>query len=392
MGEGLQHDFDHPDSELDLLMEQLIDILLRMDANQIPLILASLCCVLAVGIFLFLVINQQFAKVFKIWDSKFVEHDEAVLIELLTTQDTMLLRKLHRRQSTRDLIVRLAGKIQGDSTAALIGAYAYLGFAIADIKLLASSPLVTRMRALQRCRTLRLPLPDEAWRVMLNHTDITYRWAAMEYLILSREKESLLWLAWFLNQAQNRETGMALHLSCCLAKTSPGVFPFLLDHSQDPFLTRVWLHTLSLYPVPGSEEIVMKKMGVKPSSDLLMNGMRALAAAPSESTKAYLFSLASHQDWNIRRLLAELLQGFQDPQVISCLAELAEDMSFPVRMQALESLMVNGDEGRFVVRGIGRIPDHPSHSLVKAVSGGVDHDVETKDTDRQGSVDERISA
>ncbi|RZA24885.1 MAG: HEAT repeat domain-containing protein [Proteobacteria bacterium] len=349
-------------------MEYLIGLTLNLHAGHIPLGLALVCFVMAFAIFVYLIVQQQFGRLYTHWDERYVAEDEETIIELLATQNSALLAKLHRRRSTRDLIVRFSGKLQGDSTAVLVAAYSYLGFAIHDIKLLASAPLVKRMQALQRCRLLRLPLPDEAWRVMLNHSDLTYRWAAMEYLVLSREKESLLWLSWFLNQAENRETGMALHLSCCLAKTSPSVFPFLLDHSRDIFLTRIWLHTLSLYPVPGSEGIVMNKIGDKPNSDLLMLGMRALAAAPSETTKRYLFDLANHRDWNVRRLLAELLQGFQDPQVVHCLEELSEDMSFPVRMQALESLLVNGEEGRDVLRGIARIPDHPSHSLIATVA------------------------
>jgi hypothetical protein len=351
------------------LMDGFIGLAMGLNAGHIPLALAIVCFALAFGIFLYLIVQQQLSRVYWSWNARYAAEDEATIIELLATQDRVLLGRLHRRRSTRDLIVLFAGKLQGDSTAILVAAYSYLGFAIRDIERLASAPLVQRMQALQRCRILRLPLPDDAWRAMLNHSDLTYRWAAMEYLILSRGKESLLWLSGFLNQPENRETGMALHLSCCLAKTSPAIFPFLLDHSKDVFLIRVWLHTLSLYPVPGSEDVVMHKMGDKPNSELLMLGMRALAAAPSEVTKAYLFRLSNHRDWNVRRLLAELLQSFQDPQVIHCLEELSEDLAFPVRMQALESLLVNGEEGRRVLRGIARIADHPSRALLATVTG-----------------------
>ncbi|MBC7658548.1 MAG: hypothetical protein H7249_02480 [Chitinophagaceae bacterium] len=189
--------------------------------SDIPVYLAAASFLLAFTIFVFLIIHQQFKGLYRLWDERFAERDEDLLMQLIATGNVSLLAKLNRSQSTRDLIIRIASKLQGEAVHQLIGAYNYLGFAMDDFHQLAHSNIVRRMQALQRCRTLKLPLPNEAWTKLLEHPNQTYRWAAMEYLILVKAKDSLLWLLAFLQLPFNQETGMALHLSCCFAKTSP---------------------------------------------------------------------------------------------------------------------------------------------------------------------------
>ncbi|RYZ48803.1 MAG: hypothetical protein EOP07_25355, partial [Proteobacteria bacterium] len=253
--------------------------------SDIPVYASIVCLALAVSIFLFLILNQQLLNLYKIFDSRFSASDERIIMEIVTSGNNSLLSGLHRTNNTRDKIINIASKLQGESVTQLVGVYSYLGFAVDDFKRLASGSLVERMRALQRCRTMRLTLPEEAWGTLLSHPNQTFRWAAMEYLILLKTKDSLLWLLWFLKIPHNQQTGMALHLCCCFAKNSPMAFPFLLDHSDDPFLKKIWLQTLALYPVAGSEDIVMSKLGQKPSVEFLCMAMKALGASSSNQTK-----------------------------------------------------------------------------------------------------------
>ena len=342
---------------------------LVLSFQDIPIFLSVGCFFLAFAILAFLITRQQFVNLYGRWDARSAADDEAVLMELLASGNVSLLSRLHRRNSTRDMIVRFASKLQGDSIHQLIGAYSYLGFAVDDFRLLAQSSLIERMKALQRCRILRLPLPEEAWAQLLMNPDQVFRWATMEYLILLKAKDSLLWLLWFLKMPENQQAGMALHLSCCFAKSSPFAFPFLLDHSDDKFLRKIWIQTLAIYPVDGTEDIILQKLGERPDIEMLCIGMRALGASSSESTKEFLLRLATHKDWNVRRLLAELLHAFNDADIIDCLGYLAEDVSFPVRMQALETLSVLGDSGRMELERIARAEGHPSNLLVQKVIG-----------------------
>jgi hypothetical protein len=337
--------------------------------SDIPVYASIICFALAVSIFLFLILHQQVLNIYKVFDARFAAGDEQIIMEIVTSGNNSLLSGLHRTHSTRDMIIRIASKLQGESVTQLVGIYSYLGFAVDDFKRLATGSLVERMRALQRCRTMRLTLPEEAWATLLRHPDQTFRWASMEYLILLKTKDSLLWLLWFLKIPQNQQTGMALHLCCCFAKNSPMAFPFLLDHSDDPFLKKIWLQTLALYPVPGSEDVVMSKLGQKPSVDLLCMAMKALGASSSNQTKGFLLNLAMHKDWNVRKLLAEVLQNFSDGDVIDCLGYLAEDVSFPVRMSALETLSLLGEPGHIELERIADAPGHPSNLLVHKIIG-----------------------
>jgi len=337
--------------------------------SDLPIYASMACFVLTLSIFLFLILHQQIANLYKRWDSRFSAADEATLMELLATGNAALLPKLHRSYHTRDMIVRIASKMQGDGVTLLIGAYSFLGFAVADFKDLAEANLLRRMKALERCRTLKLPLPESAWGVLLSYRDQTFRWSAMEYLILLKAKDSLLWLLWFLNVPHNQVTGMALHLSCCFAKTSPLVLPILLDHSDDKFLHKIWLQTLALYPVVGSEDIILRIMGERPATEILGFGMRALAASSSETTKQFLLVQAIHKDWTVRKLVAELLQSFSDMEVIDCLGFLAEDMSFPVRMEALETLNMLGPLGQIELDRIAQMDNHPAKLLVEKIIG-----------------------
>lgn len=348
------------------MIESLFDTFIP-SFEDIPIVLSVACFFLSFFIFVFLITQQQFKNLYGRWDARSAPADEAVLMELLVSGNVSLLSHLHRRSSTRDMIVRFASKLQGESINRLIGAYSYLGFAVDDFKLLVHSSLIERMKALQRCRILRLPLPEEAWARLLSHPDQVFRWATMEYLILLKAKDSLLWLLWFLKMPQNQEAGMALHLSCCFARSSPFALPFLLDHSDDKFLRKIWIQTLAIYPVDGIEEIILQKIGEKPDVDMLCMGMRALGASSSDQTKEFLLRLATHKDWNVRRLLAELLQAFSDSDIIDCLGYLAEDISFPVRMQALETLNALGDLGRLELERISTTEGHPSHQLVQKV-------------------------
>lgn len=335
--------------------------------DSVPVFMTVGCLFLSFFIFVFLITHQQFKNLYGRWDARALAADEAVLMDLLATGNVSLLSRLHRRNSTRDLIVRFASKLQGESMNQLIGAYSFLGFAVEDFKMLVSGDLVERTKSLQRCRTLRLPLPEEAWTSLLNHPDLVFRWATMEYLILIKSKESLLWLLWFLKDPKNQEAGMALHLSCCFAKSSPSAFPFLLDHSDDRFLCKIWLQTLAIYPVDGTEDIILQKLGERPNVDLLCMAMRALGGSSSDRTKSFLIRLAPHKDWNVRRLLAELLHAFNDSDIIDCLGFLAEDVSFPVRMQALETLSTLGESGQAELARIAEAEGHPSHQLVQKI-------------------------
>lgn len=271
--------------------------------------------------------------------------------------------KLHMNSALRDFIVRFAGTVMGREKELLGTLYESLGFSIQDASLIHHGSNLEMAEALARCRTLEFDLPDAEWKFLLSHPKLTYRWAALEYLIAVKKKFSLPWLFVFFSENRNRKKGVMQHLLSCVAKSAPESIPTILDFSDDELISEQCLRVLAVYPQPGLEDRIIRSMRSSSSDESFIAAVKALGAAPS-LTSLNLFRLAStHSHWVVRLEIARALVHFDEPEALGLLSQLATDSSYHVRLRTIETLLDLGVVATEVSQEILISTDHPSHAL-----------------------------
>ena len=295
-----------------------------------------------------------------------LKRGEALILEFIQTSDGDHLAGLSRSQELRDLIVRMGTNLSGDIQTKLMLAYDHLGFVLDDFRAMARSDSAERVFALERCRSLCVPLPEEAWPLLLRSRTLVCRWATMEYLVLMKGRAAMPWVIHFIYHGANRKKGVILHMLACLARVSPEIIPVLLDHCDDDFYREALVRTLTSYPAPGCESIIARSIGTGSSPELLISGIRALGVHPSPTSRPFLLALIGHENWAVRMMVADSLKAFVEPEVNEALTTLTIDTSFQVRTKAVSSLIALGN--RESLEMLAEDPSHPSHGIYKRLT------------------------
>lgn len=270
----------------------------------------------------------------------------------------------HIRHSTvlRDGILHLASSFAGDLSEKLLILYNHLGFLKQDHSDLRSSNHGRVIAALSRCRTMRIPLSNQEWEALMSHPYQAVTWAAMEYIITMKGKQSLLWVLQFLHSRECPK-GVALHLMSCIGKISPEVLPVVLEHCDGSKLQEILLRAMTAYPVASGGKAIVSVLQTNGELEVLIAGVKALAVNPIHTSEAVFHQLARNPSWVVRMLAAETLSLFDSAESLAILELLSLDMSYYVRQKAIASIANLPSRGASILETIANTPDHPSQNL-----------------------------
>jgi HEAT repeat protein len=319
---------------------------------------------LFVGIGCLILIIKSSLRAYDAYLRKNINHDEQVIFDFIRSGNKQINRQLTVNSALRDFIAEIAHTVVGEEKTKLMVLYTHLGFTVKDYRSLRAMRLEPKMLALSRCRKLGIPLPDEAWDWLLKVRDPYLKWAALEYLIEIKREKSLPFLFQYLFTTKNLNRGIGLHLLACLAKKRPETVAFLLDHVEEESLLVLILRTLAIYPHPGAEASIASHIKDSAPRELLIATAKALAAHESELSLKILVQLSTHNDWVVRTIIAKALAAYPVPESLAALKELSVDFSYPVRDNAVTSLLKLSTISAEIVQEIREQSFHPSHLIL----------------------------
>lgn len=265
----------------------------------------------------------------------------------------------------QDTIINMARLNSGEYKTRLMLLYHHLGFTKIDSKNLNSLSLAKKINAIERCRVLDIPMPDEVFHKHIKSKNLVFRWMLMEYVIHLKGKKSLpLVISYLFNQNQRNHRGITLHLLCCLAEKSPESIPFLLDHCDDLYFKEIILHVFTIYPVAGQEELILSQINSNFPEELIIAAVKALVSNPSISLLHAIKELAQHQNWVIRMIAIKSLTQYPVAQVRDCLEAAILDVSYHVRLNAIKTIISFQPELDDLISEVISEKMHPSHEIL----------------------------
>lgn len=298
------------------------------------------------------------------WQLSDFEADKKLVGDYLRTLDIEIAYQIHSRsEMLKRYICNLAETVDGDMDQNLLDLYSELGFVAIDLRRLESKLYYRRVDALTCLRAFQYPLGDDQWDRLLTETRWEFRWATMEYLVSIKGKNALSRLVAFLSARNNIYQGNLHHLLAHFASIDGDAIAYLLSHADDERLQEALLKTLSIYPVPGSEEIIRSSFNYMANKAVIISGLEALDAHPDKANLKFLEQFAIHEDQRVRTALAKNLRHY--PGGVGMLDSLAIDGSFEVRAQVASALEELLPYSGTVVSEILATPAHPCHEPLK---------------------------
>ncbi len=298
-----------------------------------------------------------------------IEADERRILQFIQSGDPKLAAEMTRTVALREHIIKVGRGLSGDLLSKLMILYTTLEFTRGDFRAMAHGRRQTRLLAMERCRALLIPLPEEAWSILLSDRLPSARWAAMEYLIAAKGRAALPWvLHYIVEETAKRKArkGVLVHLAACLAQHTPEILPHLLDHVDRDAHREILLLVLAQYPSLGAEHRIVRALRADSSASLLLAGVKALGSHPSRDSLAAIGFLAENKIAGIRQAVAEALSRFGDPAAADMLGRLAVDSSYQVRLAAVTSLVeLRAD---LEIEVIAQDPAHPAHLMWRRFS------------------------
>lgn len=290
-------------------------------------------------------------------------HQKSVIRECLEFKNVEYLSKIKRPNVyLRVHLLKLAEKIEGETLNLLTEVYSNLGYVDKDINDLESIFYFKRASALSRLRVFEYPIPNNLWPKLFMDSKLEFRWAAMEYYIISKRKACLPNLMAFVSNPKNVNRGYAHHLLAKYASIDGMAIPFLLEHCDNEHLKEALLRVLSIYPVPGSDYVIRKSFNYMSSLQVINTGLIALEAHPDPHNKYFLEQFQIHENWEVRLNLAKNLRHYTDEMKL--IEELSLDGSYEVRSQISKVLIELLPYSGKVVANILKDSSHPCYDFI----------------------------
>ncbi len=295
--------------------------------------------------------------------AKIARKFENELMGFIENGSTSGLENVIPSRGVRNYLVSMASQISGSAQTQILRLYIHWGFAVSDAKLLKSFFLHQRMEALYRCRTVGVPLPDEAWELLLKDHNLVFRWTAMEYLIHQKTNNALPWLIRFMHEKPNQRHGVLLHLCSTLAKVFPEFLADFLKTSDNDFIREIIIKTIAAYPNSKCESALIECTKLTDSEEILIAATKALGAMPGTRALSFFSQVFNHGSWVVRLMVARALRNYFWDEAKSMLDDLVCDINYQVRFQAIQTVQSFGDHAVPVIRLILADADHPSRDI-----------------------------
>lgn len=326
--------------------------------------LLQVCCVA----FAFLVVILFGVRIFRVAHKRYFESffaaDKAKVDEFLLSYDLDIAKRISsRNRYLKNYLKDLADAVDGDVTERLLDLYIVLGYLHQDLARIESWWYFRRVDALTHLRAFQYRLTDRHWDKLLTETRWEFRWATMEYYVSVKGKHSLNRLVAFLSAKKNIYQGNLHHLLAHFASINAESIAYLLRFSDDDRLREALLRTLSIYPVPGSENAIRSSFNFMSSPSVIIAGLAALEVHPESENYDFLKQFSLHEDWQVRSLLAKNLRHYT--RSVDMLEKLSIDGSFEVRTHVAGSLAELLPYSGRVVADILAEDNHPSHYFIK---------------------------
>ncbi|MFA5879108.1 MAG: HEAT repeat domain-containing protein [Candidatus Margulisiibacteriota bacterium] len=324
-------------------------------------------------LFLYLYLKKIFLVIKKIFLSRNLKKDELLILKYLQESDQNIIKKLTKNNFLKDRIYQMSFSFKGDIKEKFQDLFQKLGFAAKDIKLLHSIFLPKSIPALNRLLALEIHVPKSNFEKILHHKNMVFRWLAMELIIRQEKKFAYSWLISFIHDPKNKNKGLLVHLLTIFAQNSSEEIPNLLAYSNDAFLNEILLDCLSRYPIPNTEDIILRTINFSPGTPIdpdlsryvLINAIKAMIAIPSPKFLHFFAKAVHHPDNIVREFLARNLANYHNLDAINLLAELTTDFDYQVREDAIKALINKKPLSEEVLKSIRCIIDHPSYYILE---------------------------
>lgn len=343
-------------------------VILTTDTYGILIVLLSTLCLFLLLVVFCLFVWRLSKNLRWAYLNRNLAGDEEQVLRFLDEEMELSELQLTCNHATKVQIVKLAAALSGKEKTKLRLLYEHLGFFDEDAFFLRRGSYKKQVEALARLRQLEIVLPDIAWQYMLQHRSLIFRWATMEYLITVKRDKSLLWLTAFICHPMNQSQGVIQHLFSCLAKHSPESLLVLLEHAPNTMVIEQALRTLAVYPQPAAVSLVIAHLKTTESEETFIAAIKALGAAPNEKTLDLFRIAIRHYHWVVRLQIGKALQNFAMEESEDLLRILAEDSSYYVRKQAMETLNALQGQTSKLYREIAEDEDHPSNDLLHHIN------------------------
>ena len=297
------------------------------------------------------------------------EHIQPLLISYIAGEGNLdVLGKNLNNQVLRDHLIKMTTLLSGEEKKRLRTLYDHFGFTKEDYKLLYYGSTLQRTVALSRLRLLEVHLSDADWLFLITNQNSIFRWAAMEYLIQQKKKNSLFWISGFLTDHTNYHNGILQHLFCTIAQFEPEIILIILKYTDSKRVAEQCLKTLSVYPTPHAEKEIIRHMSSEVSNDAYISAVRALSGSITPRVLEVFSLLLTYQHSVVRLIIAQALGNIDDPATPKMLITLSEDVNYYVRRNAVISLLKLGSHARHLLKKIFDDKEHPSHELLRYLS------------------------
>lgn len=321
------------------------------------------CCALFTVLVVLLFGIRFYKALHRRFQQAYLAEDKAKVNAYLQTLDTSIVTRIISPSIyLKNYIRQLAETVDGDTAEHLLDLYQDLGFLDRDLSRLHSRFYFRRVEALTSLRAFHYHLDDASWDTLLTESRWEFRWATMEYLVSVKGRKSLNHLVAFLSARENIYQGNLHHLLAHYASINSEAIAYLLGFCADERLKEALLKTLSIYPVPGSEDQIRDAFNLMSSRAVIVAGLAALDVHPDTANLGFLDQFALHEDQQVRSLLAKNLRHY--PKGSELLASLAIDGSFEVRAQVAESLVELLPYSGIAVADIVSHSSHPCHEFM----------------------------
>ena len=333
--------------------------------------------IILTDLLLLLFVSLYFHKLFillkRIFQGMHLHRDEFLIISYLNNNDSERINKITKNSLLRDRLHQLSFSFKGEIKDRFQDLYCKLGFADQDINMLSSFNLKNAISALNRLLSLGTHVPNTHFEKMLAHHNLIFRWLAMELIIRQEKKFAYSWLIFFIHDHRNRNKGILLHLLTIFAQYSAEEIPNLLAYSNDDFLNEILLDCLSRYPIPNTEDIILRSINfsldepIKPniSRHVLINAIKAMVAIPSPKFLPFFVKAVHYPDNIVREFLARNLANYHNLDAIRLLEELTVDFDYQVREDTIKALIKKKPLSEEVLTTIRCNLDHPSHYILE---------------------------
>gem|GEM_PF-4941764 len=303
------------------------------------------------------------------YNTRRYEHIKPLLISYISGEvELSSIKKNLKNHTLKDQLLKMTDLLSGEEKKKLRLLYEHFGYTKEDYKFLYYGSTFQRTMALSRLRLLNVQLNDADWLFLITNKNPIFRWAAMEYLIQQKKKNSLFWISAFLTDHTNYHNGILQHLFCTIAQFDPDIILIILKYTDDTRIAEQCLKTLSTYPNPSAEKEILRHMSREISDDGYVCAVKALSGATTPRVLEAFSLLLTYQNPAVRLIIAKSLGEMDDPATPKMLLTLTEDVNYYVRRNAVISLLKIGINAHPFLKKIFDDKEHPSHEILSYLS------------------------